>query len=300
MLINVLRFLKVDVAPILSRRVPVVLKTPARAKPRKACPEELPCVPEQDADRAELETFQKIYSPFRLFGLLACTITACVFLIKNIFIRLPGLSSAAMLVMASVLLITGVFSVLYAFFYTPMAREFNKLRKIEVAMRKLAFIDVLTGLYNRRGFLTYAQQLLRSSDHTQDRVILIYAGLDNIKQINDDLGHVEGDRALAAIADVLKHTFRPSDVIGRVGGDEFAVLALEAKAESLDALRIRMNENFKRTQYSVNSTCKVTFSLGILYYDPEKPQAIEALLKRADELICKDRNFGSNGSPLMS
>jgi diguanylate cyclase (GGDEF)-like protein len=170
-----------------------------------------------------------------------------------------------------------------------MVRQYDKLRRSEGKMRELALIDVLTGLFNRRGFLTYADQLLKLSDRTKRGLILIYADLDNMKAINDEFGHDEGDRALVTVGDVLKMTFRSSDVVGRVGGDEFAILALEAKAESLDALRNRLGENLKRTKFNADSVHKLTLSLGIIYYDPEKPQPIEELLGRADMLMYKEK-----------
>jgi diguanylate cyclase (GGDEF)-like protein len=172
-----------------------------------------------------------------------------------------------------------------------MVRQYEKLKKAEGTMRDLALNDVLTGLCNRRGFLTFAEQLLKLSNRAQRGLILIYADLDNLKRINDDYGHEAGDAALVSIADVLKKTFRNSDVIGRVGGDEFAILALEAKAESLDALRKRLKKNLEGTKYNVDSMHKLTFSLGITYYNPEKPQTIEELLKRADMLMYKEKTF---------
>ncbi|MBF0523192.1 MAG: GGDEF domain-containing protein [Candidatus Omnitrophica bacterium] len=196
----------------------------------------------------------------------------------------------------SAMLMVFLFPVLYLFFYGPMVRQFEKLKRSEVNMRELALSDALTGLYNRRGFMAYADHLLNLSDRTKRGLILIYADLDNMKQINDDFGHEEGDRALVTTANVLKKTFRNSDVIGRVGGDEFAILALEAKVESLDALRNRMNENLKKTKYNIGSTHKLAFSLGITYYNPEKPQPIEELLKKADRLMYEEKTLRTASS----
>jgi len=170
-----------------------------------------------------------------------------------------------------------------------MIMQFDRLKISEVKMRELALNDMLTGLYNRRGFLIFAEQLLKLSNRTQRGLILIYADLDNLKRINDDHGHEAGDRALVSIAHVFKETFRSSDVVGRVGGDEFAILALEAKAESLDALRNRLKENLKRTKYNVDSIHKLTFSLGVIYYNPERPQTIEQLLRKADTLMYEEK-----------
>ncbi len=237
------------------------------------------------------DNFDKKYSPFRLLLVLAFSIFVSGLLKKLLFLWFPMLNSSDMSLIGSALLIVILSPILYAFFYRPMVMQYDKLKGAEAMMRELALIDVLTGLYNRRGFLTYADHLLKLSDRTQRGLILIYADLDNMKQINDKLGHEEGDRALVTIADVLKKTFRYSDVVGRVGGDEFAILALEAKAESLDALRKRLDENLKRTKYNIDSIDKLTFSFGIIYYNPEKPQTIDALLKRADMLMYKEKNF---------
>ena len=164
--------------------------------------------------------------------------------------------------------------------------------------RELALIDELTGLYNRRGFLSYAHHLLALSNRTQRGLMLIYADLDNLKQINDDFGHQSGDKAIICVTKVLQETFRRSDVIGRVGGDEFAILALEAKAESLDMLRKRLKENLKYAACNSGSKCKLTLSLGVLYYNPEKPQTIEELLKRADTLMYEEKGYKGDVSPI--
>jgi diguanylate cyclase (GGDEF)-like protein len=197
----------------------------------------------------------------------------------------------------SAMLIALLAPVLYLFFYRPMVRQLNRLKKAEVKMQVLALNDMLTGLYNRRGFMTFANQLLKLSNRAQRGLILIYADLDNLKQINDDYGHEAGDGALISVADVLKKTFRDSDIIGRVGGDEFAVLAVEAKTESQNALRKRLKENLDSSQNITASRYKLTISLGIIYYEPEKPQPIEELLKRADILMYEEKLFKTMPRP---
>jgi two-component system, cell cycle response regulator len=166
--------------------------------------------------------------------------------------------------------------------------------------RELALIDELTGLYNRRGFLSYAHHLLALSNRTQRGLMLIYADLDGLKQINDDFGHEAGDQAIMCITKVLRATFRRSDVIGRIGGDEFAILALEAKAESLDMLRKRLKVNLKLAAHNSDSKCKLVLSLGIMYYNPEKPQTIEELLKRADTLMYEEKDSKGDASPVTT
>jgi diguanylate cyclase (GGDEF)-like protein len=236
-----------------------------------------------------LDNFEKKNSLFRFFLVVTMSIALCRVLIKYLYLWFPKLGLIGLPPFVWVFLIAFLSLILYMLFYRPMIMQFDRLRISEVKMRKLALNDVLTGLYNRRGFLIFSEKLLRLSNRMQRGLILIYADLDNFKQINDELGHEAGDRALVCIANVLKETFRSSDVVGRVGGDEFAILALEAKAESLDALRKRLKENLKRTKYNVDSIHKLTFSLGVIYYNPEKPKTIEELLRKADTLMYEEK-----------
>jgi diguanylate cyclase (GGDEF)-like protein len=236
-----------------------------------------------------LDKFEKKYSLGRFLGVLALSILACKLLIKYLFLWFPKLNSIDITLICSALFVVFLSPLIYAFLYRPMVMQFDQLKGAEVKMRELALNDMLTGLYNRRGFMGFANQLLKLSDRAHRGLILIYADLDNLKRINDTYGHEAGDSALVNVAGVLNQTFRNSDVIGRVGGDEFAVLALEAKGESAETLRTRLKENLERIEYSVDPLYKLNFSLGIIYYNPEKPQTIEELLRRADMLMYEEK-----------
>ncbi|MBF0123343.1 MAG: GGDEF domain-containing protein [Candidatus Omnitrophica bacterium] len=312
MRIDILKCFKMKVSPLLSRcrietraskiedRMGSFIESPEQVSAlaeSEECVTPPPSRPDRTMEATEshcgekikLDNFDKKYTPLRLFLVLACSILACGLLIKYMFLWFPNLHERDMPLIVSVLLIVFLSPVIYAFFYTPMVRQFNKLKNAEGKMRELANFDVLTGLYNRRGFMTYADHLLKLSDRTQRGLVLIYADLDNMKLINDRYGHEEGDRALVTAGNVLKKTFRSSDVIGRVGGDEFAILALEAKFENLDALRNRMKGNLKKAKYNIDPMHKLTFSLGIIYYNPEKHQSIEELLRRSDRLMYEEK-----------
>jgi diguanylate cyclase (GGDEF)-like protein len=246
---------------------------------------------------SKLDNFKKRHSPLRLLLILISTILICELAIKYLFMLLPASISPNIPFIDSVILVIILSPVLYLFFYRPLSMQFDTLKKAEVMQRELALIDELTGLYNRRGFLSYANHLLGLSNRTQRGLILIYADLDDLKRINDYFGHEDGDKALICIAKVLQETFRSSDVIGRVGGDEFAILALEAKAESLDVLRKRIKENLKLAVRSSDSKYELALSLGIIYYNPEKPQTIEELLNRADGLMYEEKGSKGGASP---
>ncbi|HXT48738.1 MAG TPA: diguanylate cyclase, partial [Gemmatimonadaceae bacterium] len=118
--------------------------------------------------------------------------------------------------------------------------------QLQMALRAMALVDDLTSLYNRRGFQTLARQHMKMADRMRKRVSHIFVDLDGLKEINDTLGHREGDLALIETADLLRETFRESDIIARIGGDEFVVLALETVGLAQEHWVTRLQENLTR------------------------------------------------------
>jgi len=106
--------------------------------------------------------------------------------------------------------------------------EISEKKQYEEDIRIMSITDQLTCLYNRRGFLTLAEQQIKVAERNKEGLLLLFADLDDMKRINDTLGHKKGDEALVDAANIFKKVFRGSDIIARIGGDEFAVLALGA------------------------------------------------------------------------
>ncbi|MGB7575090.1 MAG: diguanylate cyclase [Thermodesulfobacteriota bacterium] len=164
--------------------------------------------------------------------------------------------------------------------------RFNKMmhdHSGEEALLALSLTDELTGLYNRRRFFILTEQCLKVAVRTKKRPLLLFIDMDNLKWINDHYGHKEGDQALTGLADILKKTFRESDIIARIGGDEFVVL-LESTDENSETLLTRLHENVrdynvKRPQHTLS------ISLGTAQFDPEYPISIDELLSKADALM---------------
>jgi diguanylate cyclase (GGDEF)-like protein len=121
-----------------------------------------------------------------------------------------------------------------------IARTVGRLRRTEEELSRLALVDELTGLANRRAFMAVSEQLLRVAERAGETALLVYADLDGLKSINDRGGHAAGDEALRQAAQLLGETFRKADLVARIGGDEFCVLlsgrAADAKV-SIDRLR---------------------------------------------------------------
>jgi two-component system cell cycle response regulator len=162
-------------------------------------------------------------------------------------------------------------------------------QQLQVELRAMSLVDELTGLYNRRGFLILAQQQLKLAQRIGKEMLLLFADLDNMKQINDTLGHQEGDKALIKIAYILRDTYRKSDIIARIGGDEFVVLAIEASEDKAEILISRLQKNLNNYNTQENLHYKLSISVGISVYDPKSSCSIDELIARADVLMYEQK-----------
>ena len=179
--------------------------------------------------------------------------------------------------------------------YLASLRDITELVRLREELRAMSLLDDLTGLYNRRGFFTLAQQQLKLADRAQTGMLLLVADLDGLKGINDTLGHHVGDLALIETAQVLKETFRESDVVARTGGDEFAVLAVEASGPSAEILTTRLQEHLEARNAQEDRRYKLSLSFGVARFDPENPSSIEALMRGADARMYEHKQ--SKGDP---
>jgi len=164
-------------------------------------------------------------------------------------------------------------------------------QRIKAELKSLSLTDELTGLYNRRGFLTLARQQIKIAHRLKKRLLLIYSDMDNLKWINDTLGHEEGDRALKEMAEIMSSTFRASDLVARLGGDEFAVLGLEEGAADFSKIRLRLQQEPRSPGKESTRPYRLSFSMGFVQYDPEKPEDIDELLARADKLMYLEKSI---------
>ncbi|HUO52148.1 MAG TPA: diguanylate cyclase [Gemmatimonadaceae bacterium] len=153
--------------------------------------------------------------------------------------------------------------------------------RLQSTLRQLALTDLLTGLYNRRGFLTLADHHLRLAPRTRG-LLLASADVPGLRRINDAHGRDEGDRAILAVAAVLKETFRASDVIARLGADDFGVLVLDAAEDTEDVIGPRLRANLKRHNAEhPELKAPLAVSLGVARYDSASPPIATELLARA-------------------
>ena len=168
-------------------------------------------------------------------------------------------------------------------------RDITDRKQMEEEIKALSITDPLTGLYNRRGFLTLAEQQLKIAERTKNELMLLFADLDGMKWINDHLGHQRGDEALVEAADVFKEVFRQSDIVARMGGDEFAVLALGSSVENSDILKDRLQQQISIHNHRENRDYALSVSIGMLYSDPKSLSSLDDLMSRADALMYEQK-----------
>jgi diguanylate cyclase (GGDEF)-like protein len=163
-------------------------------------------------------------------------------------------------------------------------------KRMEGELRRLSLTDPLTGLYNRRGFFLLAEQHVKLARRAGREVILVIADLDGLKEINDTLGHQAGDQALVDTADVLRTTFRESDIIARMGGDEFAILLNQGEGAP-DTVTARLEDSIERLNTATGRPYTLSMSTGVASLDPNGESfSLDELVARADRALYGDKN----------
>ena len=140
--------------------------------------------------------------------------------------------------------------------------------------------------------MTLADQQIKAATRTNKKMSLLFIDIDGLKRINDTLGHEEGDRALVSAANVLKQTFRESDIMARMGGDEFAVLAVDA-AENPEIVLKRLAEQIGLHNAVPDRLYEISMSIGAAVYDPKAPCSLDDMISRADTLMYEQKKMKS-------
>jgi diguanylate cyclase (GGDEF)-like protein len=160
---------------------------------------------------------------------------------------------------------------------------------LQEKLREMSNTDELTGLLNRRGFFTIAEQQVKVAARNRGRLALVFADMDGFKTINDTLGHQQGDEALKAMAKIFRKTVRDSDLVARISGDEFALLLLDTSAKNLDIMAKRLHKNIEASNSRKTGTFSLSVSIGIADYDHEKPCSIDELIRLADNRMYEEK-----------
>lgn len=164
-------------------------------------------------------------------------------------------------------------------------------------IHSLSLYDHLTGLYNRKGFFHLIERQMKLSVRRRENFLLIYIDIDNFKKLNDTYGHMVGDSMLVRVANILRLSFRDSDIIARIGGDEFVVFPAEwsNKRDIINRIKERTDADNNR-----DNRHAISFSIGIVNCKPEDNNSIDELLHKADSAMYRDkRGKARHGQEVM-
>lgn len=179
-------------------------------------------------------------------------------------------------------------------------QELERRKKAEAALKesqrkleRLATIDDMTGLYNRRHFRSLTKKEIAGSQRYKKTLSLLMIDLDHFKSVNDTHGHEAGDKVLVAIADSVRHVIREADIVGRIGGEEFAVLLPSTTMKGALSLAKRMRREAEETRIPIQQKeISITVSIGVACLSPE--DSIDDLLKKADQALYLAKDRGRN------
>jgi diguanylate cyclase (GGDEF)-like protein/PAS domain S-box-containing protein len=162
------------------------------------------------------------------------------------------------------------------------------LRQREEQLRMLSLSDDLTGLYNRRGLFALGEHTMRIVRRRARRLGILYIDVDSLKTINDRFGHAQGDEALRTVADVIRASVRESDVVGRIGGDEFVILAEDDTGVTQD-LVARLRRRLDQANAKAGRPFRLVLSIGSVDWEHGEQATLQELIERADQRMYDDK-----------
>lgn len=162
----------------------------------------------------------------------------------------------------------------------------RKINALEMRLRKITITDELTGAYNLRGLNMHGKQKLLDARRSTTPLSVLYIDVDGLKKVNDSLGHDTGSELLCDVVTLLHDNFRENDIVSRIGGDEFAIIANGSEDEIASAIK-RLNKTVDEMNISGDRPYKIGFSIGKVNFDPRSNETIERLISRADTAMYK-------------
>jgi len=174
-----------------------------------------------------------------------------------------------------------------SFEYTNQIVETEKLETEKNVLTRQSRTDELTQILNRRGFIEQGQAALDLMQETDKSGVVFFADMDGLKKINDTYGHEVGDLAIKTQAQVLKSVFRSADVVGRLSGDEFGIVAVGMKLNHVESVRLKVDMMNEKMSKENNLPFKLSISLGAV--DLQKSSVLKKLLSAADQSLYQEK-----------
>jgi len=173
-------------------------------------------------------------------------------------------------------------------FKVHVIRDVTEIKKMEMKLKKKAGYDELTGVYNRRAGIEFLKKYLKIADREEYSLILIFIDINNLKKVNDTMGHKTGDELIKNTSRIIEESIRASDVISRIGGDEFLVVLPNCNLTEKRKVEKRIEKKIKKFNEN-NQNYEVSISRGASEYQPGSNMQYDELIQIADDRMYKNK-----------
>ncbi|PUU86446.1 MAG: Diguanylate cyclase/phosphodiesterase domain 2, partial [Halanaerobium sp.] len=168
-------------------------------------------------------------------------------------------------------------------------RDISERKDMEARLRKYAATDLLTEVLNRRAGLDFLAEEMDKAEENQDSLSIIFIDVNDLKLVNDNFGHQEGDELLQKISDILQHSLRRNDRVVRLGGDEFLLVLPHSNQIEAEKIWLRIRKEFRRATEANKKDYKISASHGAAEYSPDYQKDLEQLINEADNAMYKEK-----------
>lgn len=168
-------------------------------------------------------------------------------------------------------------------------RNISERKNTEQRLRKYASTDLLTEVLNRRAGLDYLKDEMDFAEANNYKLSVIFIDVNDLKLVNDNFGHQEGDKLLQQVSDILQNSLRKNDMVVRLGGDEFLLILPQSTKKAAEKIWERIKEEFKQASEKNNKEYKISVSHGAAEYGPSYKKSLDQLINKADNAMYKEK-----------
>ena len=168
-------------------------------------------------------------------------------------------------------------------------RDISERKDMEARLRKYAATDLLTEVLNRRAGLDYLQEEMEKAVENEDSLSIIFIDVNDLKLVNDNFGHQEGDELLQKVSDILQHSLRRNDRVVRLGGDEFLLILPQSDRKAAEKIWLRIRKKFKQATQANDKDYKILASHGAAEYSPDYQKDLDQLINEADHAMYEEK-----------
>lgn len=170
-------------------------------------------------------------------------------------------------------------------------RDISERKNMEERLKKYASTDLLTEVLNRRAGLDYLQEEMERAEENRDSLSVIFIDVNDLKLVNDNFGHQEGDELLQKVSDILQHSLRRNDKVVRLGGDEFLLILPQSDQDSAEMIWLRIKEKLKQATKNNKKDYKISASHGAAEYSPDYQKSLDQLINQADHAMYEEKKI---------